>query len=117
MYLKRLFHTLVCAALVTTASAQLSSNPDKFLGNITTSYQVDWGKEKFYTLWNQITPENETKWESIEGSRRGSFDFARADQSANYAKKYGFPFKFHTLIWGGQYPGWMNNLSVKEHRR
>lgn len=112
--MKRLFHTLVCAALVTTASAQLSSNPDKFLGNITTSYQVDWGKEKFYTLWNQITPENETKWESIEGSRRGSFDFARADQSANYAKKYGFPFKFHTLIWGGQYPGWMNNLSVKE---
>ena len=96
------------------ASAQLSSNPDKFLGNITTSYQVDYGNEKFYTLWNQITPENETKWSSIEGNSRGSFNFSGADNSANYAKKYKFPFKFHTLIWGSQYPGWLDRLSTAE---
>ena len=50
---------MIClsAYLLATASAnaQLSSNPDKFLGNITTSGQVDFGNEKFYTLWNQIT--------------------------------------------------------------
>lgn len=101
---------LMCSAV---AHAQLNSNPDKFLGNITTSEQVDWGKEKFYQLWDQITPENETKWDAIEGSR-GVFTFTRADRSANYAKQHNFPFKYHTLIWGGQYPGWMNNISTGE---
>ena len=98
----------------TPAQAQLSTNPDKFLGNITTTYQIDYGKEKFYQLWNQITPENETKWDQIEGSRRGSFSWTNADKISNYAKQHKFPFKFHTLIWGSQYPGWMNNLSTQE---
>ncbi len=95
------------------AKAQLSTNPDKFLGNITTSYQVDYGKEKFYTLWNQITCENESKWSSIEGSRN-SFNWGGSDNAYNYAKSHGFPFKFHTLIWGSQYPGFMDNLSTSE---
>ncbi len=95
-------------------SAQLSSNPDKFLGNITTSYSVDYGNEKFYTLWNQITPENESKWSSIEGNRRGSFNWGGCDNAYNYAKRYNFPFKFHCLIWGAQYPSWLNNLSTEE---
>ena len=65
------------------ASAQLSTNPDKFLGNITTDGNVDFGSaEKYYKLWNQITPENETKWDAIEGSGRGVFTFDRADRSA-----------------------------------
>jgi len=95
-------------------SAQLSSNKDKFLGNITTEYNVDYGKEKFYTLWNQITPENESKWDAIEGSRRGSFNFSGADRAYNYAKQHNFPFKYHTFIWGGQYPNWLNSLSKEE---
>ena len=107
--------TLICSAICVTANAQLSTNPDKFLGNITTSgANVDYGKEAFHTLWNQITPENETKWSSIEGNSRGSFSFSGADKSANYAKKWGFPFKFHTLIWGSQYPSWMDKLSTAE---
>ena len=95
------------------AKAQLSTNPDKFLGNITTSYQVDYGKEKYYTLWNQITCENESKWSSIEGSHN-SFNWGGSDNAYNYAKSHGFPFKFHTLIWGSQYPGFMDNLSTSE---
>ena len=94
--------------------AQLSSNPDKFLGNITTSYNVDYGNEKFYTLWNQITPENESKWSSIEGSQRGSFNWGGCDNAYNYAKNHNFPFKLHCLIWGAQYPNWLNNLSTSE---
>lgn len=94
--------------------AQLSSNPDKFLGNITTSYQMDYGSEKFYQLWNQVTPENETKWSSIQGGGRGQFNWGGADNAANYAKAHNFPFKFHTLIWGAQYPNWVNNLSTEE---
>ena len=97
------------------ASAQLSSNPDKFLGNITTDGNVEYGSaEKYYQLWNQITPENETKWDAIEGSGRGTFTFDRADRSANYAKQHHFPFKYHTLVWGSQFPNWINNLSVAE---
>ncbi len=96
------------------AKAQLSSNPDKFLGNITTSYQVDYGSEKYYTLWNQITPENESKWGSIEGNARGQFNWSGCDNAFNYAQQYGFPFKFHCLIWGAQYPNWMNNLSTAD---
>ena len=106
---------LVAAFLLPAKSgAQLSSNPDKFLGNITTRYNVDYGKEKFYTLWNQITPENESKWDAIEGSRRGSFNFSGADKAYNYAKQHGFPYKHHCLIWGAQYPNWLNSLSTAE---
>ena len=113
--MKILYLTLLAVCFFpTSGKAQLSSNKDKFLGNITTGYQVDYGKESFHSLWNQITPENETKWSSIEGSARGQFNWGGADKCADYAKKYGFPFKFHTLIWGGQYPNWMNNLSTKE---
>ena len=113
--MKIIYRTLLAACLFpTSGKAQLSSNADKFLGNITTSYQVDYGKEKYYTLWNQITPENETKWASIEGNARGQFNWGGADNAANYAKLHNFPFKFHTLIWGSQYPGWMDNLSTAE---
>ena len=109
----------LCAAVLatmfaTSANAQLSSNPNKFLGNITTSGQVDWGNERYYTLWNQITPENETKWASVEGSRRGQFNWGSVDNIINYSKQHHFPFKWHTLIWGSQYPGWMDNLSTEE---
>lgn len=93
--------------------AQLSSNPDKFLGNITTSYNVDYGNEKFYTLWNQITPENESKWGSIEGTR-GKYNWGGCDNAYNYARQHGFPFKFHCLVWGAQYPSWMDNLSTAD---
>lgn len=103
---------MVCLS-PTEAKAQLSTNPDKFLGNITTRGQVESGGEKYYTLWNQITPENESKWSSIEGSRN-NFNWGGCDNAYNYAKNHGFPFKFHTLIWGSQYPGWLDNLSPEE---
>ena len=106
-----------CALFLTSAAtfAQLSTNPDKFLGNLTTSYynDVDTHGFIFSDYWNQITPENCTKWDAIEPSR-GNFTFGNADKSANYAEKHNFPFKYHTLIWGGQYPGWMDNLSIPE---
>ena len=102
------------AFLPNTVSAQLSTNPDKFLGNITTSFQIDYGDEKFYELWDQITPENESKWDQIEGSRRGNFYWTKCDAIYNYAQEHNFPFKFHTLVWGSQYPKWMDDLSTEE---
>ena len=107
---------LAGAASCGVANAQLSKNPDKFLGNITTRYSVDvtdGGKRFVYSdLWNQITPENESKWASIEGSR-GSYNWG-SDNAYNYAKNHNFPFKFHCLIWGSQYPDWLNSLSTAE---
>lgn len=95
------------------ASAQLSSNPDKFLGNITTSYNVDYGKEKYYTLWNQITCENESKWASIEGTNN-SFNWGGSDNAYKYAVQHNFPFKFHALIWGAQYPSWLEKQTPEQ---
>lgn len=111
--MRKIVAVVLCLISFVGVKAQLSTNPDKFLGNITTSGNVDYGSEPFYTLWNQITPENESKWDAIEPSRN-SFSFNGADRSANYAKQHKFPFKYHTLIWGGQYPGWVNNLSTAE---
>ena len=107
--------TCLCAM---PAAAQLSSNPDKFLGNITTGWgsDVDTNGFIYSQFWNQITPENSTKWDAIEPSR-GNFSYSGADKAANYAKKHHFPFKYHTLIWGAQYPGWVNDLSTAEQYR
>ena len=95
--------------------AQLSKNPDKFLGNITTRYQVDagGGVPDYHTLWNQITPENESKWGSVEGTR-GRYNWG-SDRAFNYAKDHHFTYKFHALVWGAQYPNWFSSsLSVTE---
>ena len=95
------------------AWAQLSTNPDKFLGNITTRGQVNGTGFEYADLWNQITPENESKWQSVEGTR-DRYNWGGCDNAFNYAKNHNFPFKFHTLVWGSQYPTWMNNLSTQE---
>ena len=114
------FKGLICtAALVglfsNTASAQLSSNPDKFLGNITTGWPGDMDTNGFIfsEYWNQVTHENATKWGCVEG-RRGKYDWNAADKAYNYAQEHGFPFKFHTLVWGSQFPDWIKTLSVEE---
>ena len=104
---------LTCLLGAADGYAQLSSNPVKFLGNITTNYQMDTDGFIYADLWNQVTPENETKWGSIEGTR-DSYNWGGADNAYNYAKKYGFPFKFHCLVWGSQYPNWITSLSNQE---
>ena len=110
---KEILTLLAVLSGILTANAQLSSNPDKFLGNITTSYNVDYGNEKFRTLWNQITCENESKWASIEGTNN-SFNWSGSDRAYNYARSYKFPFKFHALIWGAQYPSWIEKLTPEQ---
>ncbi len=109
---------LALAGLMFTADAQaqLSSNPDKFLGNITTYGSVNGGGIEYATLWNQITCENETKWSSVEGNQ-GNFNWGGADNAYNYAKQHNFPFKFHTLVWGSQFPGWVKNLNVRKRKK
>ena len=107
---------LLAAVMLSTATfAQISKNPYKFLGNITTRGNVEagGGVPQFYKLWNQITCENESKWSSVEGSR-GNFNWGGADNAFNYAKQHGFTHKFHALVWGAQYPNWLENLPAGE---
>ena len=113
-FVPSLFLTVAIGLSPMKAHAQLSSNPDKFLGNITTRYQVDagGGVEPYYKLWNQITCENESKWSSVEGTRN-SYNWG-CDNAFNYAKNHNFTYKFHALVWGAQYPNWLSSLSIKD---
>ena len=97
------------------AGAQISSNPNKFLGNITTRGTVEagGGVPQYYKLWNQITCENESKWASVEGTR-GAFNWSGADRAFSYAQQHDFTYKFHALVWGAQYPGWLESLSARD---
>ena len=111
--IKTMMSVLLLSLVSVAAHSQLSSNPDKFLGNITTRYQIDvQGIEPYWKMWNQITCENESKWGSVEGNR-GSFNWG-CDNAVNYARNHNFLFKFHALIWGSQYPNWLSNLSASE---
>lgn len=114
--MKRLLQTLFCVVVATTASAQLSTNPDKFLGNITTGWpgSMDWDGFKYSNYWNQVTPENGTKWGTVQGGGKNSFNWNGADNAYSYAQKHGFPFKFHCLVWGSQYPDWVKGISSQE---
>ncbi|UKK53821.1 endo-1,4-beta-xylanase [Prevotella sp. E2-28] len=117
----KLNQTISCLALAAmclsplATKAQLSTNPDKFLGNITTRYSMDagGGVPAFYKLWNQVTPENESKWASVEGNK-GTFNWGGADNAFNYAKNHNFTYKFHALVWGAQYPSWLENQTPKD---
>lgn len=87
--------------------AAMATGKAKWVGNI-------WygGSEpsKFGQYWNQLTPENASKWGSVEG-QQGSYNFGQAKTMYNYCKTNNIPFKFHTLVWGSQYPNWLGNLS------
>lgn len=90
--------------------AQMAKGANKFVGNITTSGNIH---SSYLQYWNQISPENEGKWGSIEGSR-GSYNWAGMDRIAKLARDNKFPYKFHVLVWGQQQPNWMGSLSQSE---
>lgn len=94
-------------------------NPTSFfVGNITTRGAV---RSDFTQYWDQITPENEGKWGSVEGTR-DQYNWAPVDRIYQYARANNIPVKAHTLVWGSQCPGWLGqdcnggNLSSSEIR-
>jgi arabinoxylan arabinofuranohydrolase len=84
--------------------------PAFFVGNITTNGSV---RSDFKQFWNQITPENEGKWGSVEPTR-DVYNWSGLDAVYNYAVQNNIPFKQHTFIWGNQAPSWINSLSASE---
>lgn len=103
----------LAASAASFAGPGLADGAAKFVGNITTRGQV---RSDFGTYWNQITAENECKWASIEGTR-GNYNWRGCDAAYNWAKQNGGHFKFHALVWGSQYPNWLNGLSVDETKK
>lgn len=80
----------------------------KFLGNI-----VDSGNIRFSDFWNQVTPENSGKWQSVEPNR-DRYNWAKMDEGYNFARANGYPYKAHTFVWGNQEPGWLGSVSNSE---
>ena len=93
------------------ASAQIAQGKAKFVGNVTGSSVP----ANFSTYWNQVTSENSTKWGSVEGTR-GTMNWAGADAAYNFAQANGYKFKFHTFVWGSQYPSWLTSLTSAQQR-
>lgn len=60
--------------------------------------------------FNQVTPENEMKWDTVERSR-GSFNFGPGDQIANRAASRGQRLRGHTLVWHSQLPNWVSSIN------
>jgi endo-1,4-beta-xylanase len=98
------------------ASQDASTPPDptkKFVGNIISS---QWPvKPVFDRYWDQVTPENEGKWSSVE-AQRDRMDWSKLDAIYNHAKAHNQIFKQHTFVWGSQQPGWIGGLSASEQR-
>src|SRR5688500_533039 len=68
--------------------------PEFFVGNITTNGAV---RSDFVQYWDQITPENEGKWGSVEPNR-DQYNWSGLDAAYNYAMQNNIPFKQHTFI-------------------
>lgn len=111
--MKKLFLILMVAISAAFGGPGLADGAAKFVGNITTQGQV---RSDFTSLWNQITAENECKWASIEGTQ-GRYNWSGCDAAYNWAKNNGGHFKFHALVWGSQYPNWLNGKSAEDTKK
>lgn len=97
--------TMALSLLANGAYTQIADGKCKFLGNVIASNVPP----SFNTYWNQVTPENAGKWESVE-STRDVMNWTQLDLAYNHAKSNGFPFKQHTFVWGQQQPAWIAAL-------
>jgi endo-1,4-beta-xylanase len=100
---------IALACLSDPANAQMANGKPKFVGNVTGNSVP----ANFNTYWNQITPENATKWGSVEGTRN-TMNWAAADAAYNHAQANGYKFKFHTFVWGSQFPNWLTNSGLTQ---
>jgi GH35 family endo-1,4-beta-xylanase len=85
----------------------LSAGKGKYLGNVVRDSGVEPG---FMEYWNAVTSGNGGKWQTVEGTR-DQMNWQKADEAYNLASSNHLPYRYHTLAWGSQYPGWITSLS------
>ncbi len=98
--------------LQSTSGGSTGTPTGKFVGNITTSGQIE---ANFLKYWNQITPENEGKWDAVE-PQRDVMNWSKLDVIYKYTQDHNIPFKAHTFVWGSQQPSWVSGLSQADQR-
>lgn len=85
----------------------LASEKKKFVGNIIgNAYNIP---SNFLKYWNQVTPENASKWGSVEYTP-GNYNWVALDLIYNFAVNNNIPFKHHTLVWGQQMPSFVATM-------
>lgn len=98
---------MVAGMFFQSAAAQpFAAAKNKWLGNV---YGNNPPAAEWDQYWNQVTPENAGKWLYCEGNRNEE-TWGGADAAYAYAKSRNIPFRFHTLVWGQQYPTWIDAL-------
>ena len=94
--------------------AAIAEGEGKYLGCAHSAAQAGGDLEvAFLGYFDQIVPENGSKWGSVERIR-DVMNWSALDSAYNLAKSRGLPFRFHVLIWGSQQPGWLGSLSEAE---
>ena len=88
---------------------------DRYVGNITTGNSVDVSGLTYHKYWNQITPENQGKWGSVQSTPSSSFNWASLDSIYNYTETNKIIFKEHTFVWGPQQPNGTPTLAQVEN--
>ena len=89
---------------------RLGFGSKRFIGNLRGK-----NENNFSNLWNQVTPENNGKWEKIGTTADSTkWDWEPVTKLYTYAKANQMQFKFHTLIWGRQQPKWISELTPDE---
>ncbi len=92
----------------------------RFVGNITTHNSADTDGLVFSDYWDQITPENAGKWQSVQGNIANARNWDTLTALYDYAQQKGILFKQHVFVWGAQQPSgniteadvksWMNEF-------
>ncbi len=60
-----------------------------------------------------LVPMNMLKWASLRHTK-GKFDFTRADEIIDFARKHGKSVRGHTLLWYDYNPGWVEAINSKK---
>ncbi len=86
----------------------LSANKGKYIANINGYNRTD-----YLIYWNGVTAENSCKWGSVEATR-DYMNWVNADKTYNFARDNHISFRYHTIVWGSQYPSWITTLSPED---
>lgn len=111
------FLIIICLFSCELISSQLAQGESKFLGNIGLGRALNPKPlpQNYMDYWNQLSPENASKWSEVEISR-DVYDWSQVDLLYNFCQTNNIPFKWHTALWKKSEPAWIQGLSNVEIR-